>query len=90
MLCSKNVVATFFVSAKVGEFMGKHEHHLAHSVDEELAVKADKIFAVAQGGKLLCILSLHGPLPTQILSLCPASPAEKLVMLQAAHPTFSL
>lgn len=46
--------------AKVGEIVAKHEHQLAHSVDEALAVKAGKIFAVARGGKLLCMMPLQG------------------------------
>ncbi len=65
--------------------MAKHEHQLAHSVDGALAVKTGKIFAVAQGGKLLCMMPLQGPLPLQISLLCPGSPAVILVTPQAAH-----
>lgn len=60
ILCSKKDVATWIVSAKIGEVVAKHEHRLAQSVDGALAVKSGKIFAVAEGGKRLCMMPLQG------------------------------
>ena len=83
--CSNKDVSTWLVSAKLGEVVAKHEHKPAAAVEGALAVKADKIFAIAQGGDKLCILPLQGAAPLNALLALPTPACTDALILPPAH-----